>query len=303
VSADLADNPLLVTDGLPRFDRIKPEHIVPAVRKVLADASAKFDEIEKTVEPTWASAVESLDELNTPFQYAWSPVSHFLGVLNSPELRKAHEEVLPEVVTFSLRVGQSEPVYRALKGIKEGPDWSSLSEGQKRIVDHKILDAELAGIGLTGERRERFNAIAQEMSQVTTDFSNHVLDATKAFSITLTDPADVVGLPPSLLRLASHSHNATLEEGQTPGSEEAGPWRFTLEAPSFGPFMQHSRRRDLRETMYRAYVTRAASGDWDNTALITKILALRTEEAQLLGFSTFAELSLAKKMAPNVEMV
>jgi oligopeptidase A len=303
VSAELADNPLLVTDGLPRFDRIKPEHVAPAVRKVLADASAKFDEIEKTVEATWASAVESLDELNTPFQYAWSPVSHFLGVLNSPELRKAHEEVLPEVVSFSLRVGQSEPVYRALKGIKGRPDWSSLSEAQKRIIDHKILDAELAGIGLTGEKRERFNAIAQEMSQVTTDFSNHVLDATKAFSITLTDRADVEGLPESLLRLASHSHNATLEEGQTPGSEEAGPWRFTLEAPSFGPFMQHSRRRDLRESMYRAYVTRAASGDWDNTPLITKILALRTEEAQLLGFSTFAELSLAKKMAPNVEMV
>jgi oligopeptidase A len=302
-ASDLAENPLLVTDGLPPFDRINPEHVVPAVQKVLADASAKFDEIEKTVEPTWASAVESLDDLNTPFQYAWSPVSHFLGVLNSPELRKAHEEVLPEVVTFSLRVGQSEPVYRALKMIKEGPAWASLSEAQKRIVDHKILDAELAGIGLTGEKRERFNAIAQEMSQVTTDFSNHVLDATKAFSITLTDRADVEGLPPSLLRLASHSHNATLVEGQTPGSEEAGPWRFTLEAPSFGPFMQHSRRRDMREKMYRAYVTRAASGDWDNTPLITKILALRTEEAQLLGFSTFAELSLAKKMAPNVETV
>ncbi len=125
-TAELAENPLLVTDGFPRFDRIKPEHIVPAVRKVLADASAKFDGIEKNVEPTWASAVESLDDLNTPFQYAWSPVSHFLGVLNSPELRKAHEEVLPEVVTFSLRVGQSEPVYRALKGLKEGPAWCQL---------------------------------------------------------------------------------------------------------------------------------------------------------------------------------
>ncbi len=306
-TAELADNPLLVTDGLPRFDRIRPEHVVPAVRKVLADASAQFEQIEKNVEPTWASAVESLDDLNTPFQYAWSPVSHLLGVLNSPELRKAHEEVLPEVVTFSLRVGQSEPVYRALKGLKEGPQWAKLSGAQRRIVDHKILDAELAGIGLSGEKRERFNAIVQEMSQLTTDFSNHVLDATKAFSITLTDRADVEGLPPSLLRLASHSHNATIAEtadaGQTPGTEEAGPWRFTLEFPSFGPFMQHSRRRDLREKMYRAYITRAASGEWDNTPLIAKILALRTEEAQLLGFATFAELSLAKKMAPNVETV
>jgi oligopeptidase A len=302
-STDLADNPLLVTDGLPRYDCIKPEHIVPAVRKVLVDASTRFEQIEKQVEPTWASAVESLDELNTPFQYAWSPVSHLLGVLNSPELRKAHEEVLPEVVTFGLRVSQSEPVYRALKGLKEGAAWASLSRAQQRIVDHKILDAELAGIGLTGEKRERFNAIAQELSQVSTDFSNRVLDATKAFSITLTEPADVDGLPPSLLRLATHSHNSTIEAGQTPGSEEAGPWRFTLEAPSFGPFLQHSRRRDLREKMYRAYVTRASSGEWDNTPLITKMLALRAEEAQLLGFATFAELSLAKKMAPNVGTV
>ncbi len=230
-------------------------------------------------------------------------MSHLLGVLNSPELRKAHEEVLPEVVTFSLRVGQSEPVYRALKGLKDGPAWATLTGPQRRIVEHKILDAELAGIGLSGEKRERFNAIAQEMSQLTTDFSNHVLDATKAYSITLTDRADVEGLPPSLLRLASHSHNAMLEDGQASGTEEAGPWRFTLEFPSFGPFMQHSRRRDLREKMYRAYITRAASGEWDNTPLVAKILSLRAEEAHLLGFSTFAELSLAKKMAPSVEMV
>ena len=302
-TAELADNPLLVTDGLPRFDRIQPEHVVPAVQKVLADASARFEQIEKTVEPTWASSVESLEELNTPFQYSWSPVSHLLGVLNSPELRKAHEEVLPEVVTFSLRVGQSEPVYRALKGLKEGPSWATLTGPQRRIVEQKILDAELAGIGLSGEKRERFNAIVQELSQLTTDFSNHVLDATKAFSIALTDRADVEGLPPSLLRLASHSHNAMLEDGQTSGTEEAGPWRFTLEFPSFGPFMQHSRRRDLREKMYRAYITRASSGEWDNTPLVAKILSLRAEEAQLLGFSTFAELSLAKKMAPSVEMV
>jgi oligopeptidase A len=302
-TSELTDNPLLVTDGLPRFDRIKPEHVVPAARKVLADASARFNEIEKTVEPTWESAVESLDDLNTPFQYAWSPVSHFLGVLNSPELRRAHEEVLPEVVAFSLRVGQSEPIYRALKGIKEGPAWSSLAGAQRRIVEHKILDAELAGIGLTGAKRERFNQIVQELSQLTTDFSNHVLDATKAFSITLTDRADVEGLPESLLRLAAHSYNSMLVEGQLPGSEETGPWRLTLEMPSYGPFLQHSRRRDLREKMYRSYVTRAASGEWDNTPLITKILALRTEEAQLLGFSTYAELSLAKKMAPNVDVV
>jgi oligopeptidase A len=301
--AQLADNPLLVADGLPRFDRIEPPHVVPAVRKVLADATARFEQIEREITPSWSSAVEALDELNIPFQYAWSPVSHLLGVLNSPELRKAHEEILADVVSFSLRVGQSEPVYRALKGLKEGRDWPSLSEAQRRIVDQKLLDAELSGIGLSGEARERFNAIVQELSQLSTDFSNHVLDATKAFSIVVTDPAEVEGLPPSLLRLASQSHNSVLAEGQAPGTEATGPWRFTLEFPSFGPFIQHSRRRELRETLYRAYITRASSGPLDNTPLVQKILALRGEKARLLGFKTFAELSLAKKMAPSVAAV
>ncbi len=301
--APSADNPLLVTDGLPRFDRIEPAHVVPAIRKVLADAAARFEQSERDIKPTWEAAVESLDDLNTPFQYSWGPVSHLLGVLNSPELRQAHEEVLPEVVSFSLRISQSEPVYRALKQLKEGSAWSTLSEAQRRIVDQKILDAELSGIGLTGEARERFNAIVQELSQLNTDFSNHVLDATKAFAIVVSDPAEVEGLPPSLLRLASQSYNGTLSEGAKPGTEEVGPWRFTLEFPSYGPFMQHSRRRELREKMYRAYVTRASSCPLDNTPLIQKILSLRAEKARLLGFTTFAELSLAKKMAPSVASV
>jgi oligopeptidase A len=298
-----ADNPLLATEGLPPFDRIRAEHVVPAVHKVLADSTARFEALEKSIQPTWASAVEAFDELDVPFQYAWGPVSHLLGVLNSADLRAAHEKVLGEVVSFGLRVGQSEPVYRALKGLKEGPAWASLDEAQRRIVQHKILDAELSGIGLQGADRERFNDIVRELSQLTTDFSNHVLDATKAFSIVLTDREDVEGLPPSLLRLASQSHNSNLPEGQIPGTQETGPWRFTLEFPSYGPFLQHSRRRELREKMYRAYIARASSDEYDNSPLIKTILALRGEKARLLGFQTFAELSLAKKMAPSVAAV
>lgn len=302
-SMDLAENPLLVTDGLPRFDRIEAQHVVPAVRKILADVTARFEQLEKDVQPTWESAVENFDELGIPFQYAWGPVSHLLGVLNSPELRHAHEEVLPEVVAFGLRVGQSEPVFRALTQLKAGDAWKSLSEAQRRIVDQKILDARLSGIALAGEERERFNAIVRDLSQLNTDFSNHVMDATKAFSITLTDRKDVEGLPPSLLRLASAAHNGTLTDESQHGTDAAGPWRFTLEFPSYGPFMQHSTRRELREQMYRAYIMRASSGDLDNAPLIQNIIALRTEKAKLLGFSTFAELSLAKKMAPSVQAV
>ena len=178
-----------------------------------------------------------------------------------------------------------------------------MSEAQRRIVDQKILDAELSGIGLTGEARERFNAIVQELSQLNTDFPITCSTRRKAFAIVVSHPAEVEGLPPSLLRLASQSYNGTLAEGTQPGTEEAGPWRFTLEFPSYGPFMQHSFARELREKMYRAYVTRASTGPLDNTPLIQKILSLRAEKARLLGFNTFAELSLAKKMAPSLASV
>ena len=256
--------------------------------------------------PTWASAVEALDELNTPFQYSWGPVSHLLGVKNSPELRKAHEEVLPEVVSFSLRVSPERVDFTAALEVAPGgsrlvlafrsptADRRSGRSSMPNFVGHRALRCGRAS-GLMPSCRK--------LVPVEHRFSDHVLDATKEFSIVVSDPAEVEGLPPSLLRLASQTYNGTLAEGAQPGTEEAGPWRFTLEFPSYGPFMQHSRRRELREKMYRAYVTRASSGPLDNTPLIQKILALREEKARLLGFQTFAELSLAKKMAPSVSSV
>ncbi|MGH7202161.1 MAG: M3 family metallopeptidase, partial [Planctomycetaceae bacterium] len=201
--ADVANNPLLVTDGLPRFDRIEPEHVVPAVRHVLAAAQQKIEHLEANLEPTWAGVMRPLDAIGRPFEYAWGPVSHLMGVKNSPELRAAHEAVLGDVVSFSLRVRQSEPVYRAVKQIREGAEWNRLDEPQQRIIEQKLLNVELSGIGLQGEQRERFNAIERELSQLSTDFSNHVLDATKAWSLIVTDAADAEGLPESFRRLAA----------------------------------------------------------------------------------------------------
>ncbi|MBE9020417.1 M3 family metallopeptidase, partial [Chroococcidiopsidales cyanobacterium LEGE 13417] len=157
-----------------------------------------------------------------------------------------------------------------------------------------------SGVGLAGEQRERFNAIQLELAELTTKFSNNVLDATKAFSLTLTSPDEVEGLPPSWLSLAAQAARAAGEEKATP---EIGPWRVTLDFPSYLPFMQHGKRRDLREKLYRAFISRASSGDLDNTPLIEKILQLRREKANLLGFNSYAELSLASKMAPSVDAV
>ena len=287
---ELNDNPLLLTDGLPRFDRIKPEHIVPAVRLVLAQAEQRLTEIEQSLSglerPTWDNLFSPLEELDRPFDFAWKPIGHLFGVLNSPELRTAYETVLPEVVRFGLRASQSQPIYEAVKRLKDQAS-ESLSPTRQRIVDQKLLSAKLSGIALAGEQRERFNAIAEELSQLSTDFSNHVLDATKAYELILTQPDEIAGLPPSLLQLAEQSYRQKSGEQDTnssaPTRNSAGPWRITLDGPIVTPFLQHSLRRDLRETVYRAFISRASTGEWDNSEIISKILKLRREKAELLG--------------------
>ena len=320
ISITSNDNPLLLTEGLPRYDLIRPEHIVPAVRQILSDAERQLTGLETSLttidRPCWDDLFVPLERIDRPFDYAWKPVSHLFGVLNSAELRTAYETVLPEVVRFGLRASQSRPIYEAVKRLKEQCE-STLNSAQQRIVDQRLLSARLSGIKLEGEQLDRFNAIVEELSQLSTEFSNHVLDATKAFELILTQPDEVAGLPPSLLQLAAQSFNQANAKKADDGSSDitksetnsqaatpdAGPWRITLDGPIVTPFLQHCRRRDLRETIYRAFISRAASGQWDNSENISRILKLRREKAELLGFKTFAELSLAEKMAPGVSAV
>ncbi|BAY08791.1 M3 family metallopeptidase [Calothrix sp. NIES-2098] len=299
-NATISQNPLLQGAGLPPFTEIKPEQVVPAFKQLLTELDAELATLETNVQPTWSGLVEPLDKLTERLIWSWGIVNHLMGVKNSPELREAYEAVQPEVVQFLTKLGQSQPLYNAFKALRSSDAWNSLESAQQRIVEAAIRDAELSGVGLQGEARERFNAIQMELAELSTKFSNHVLDATKAFSLTLTSKEEIDGLPQSLLSLAAQAARAAGEENATP---ENGPWRITLDFPSYGPFMQHSTRRDLREQLYKAYISRAASGDLDNNPLIDRILELRQELAGLLGFKNFAELSLASKMAPNVEAV
>lgn len=179
-------------------------------------------------------------------------------------------------------------------------DWKNMSMAQQRIITAAIRETELSGVGLQGEKAKRFNEIQLELAELTTQFSNNVLDATKAFNLDLTDPADIAGLPPSLLAQAAQASRAGGQEQATP---ESGPWRITLDYPSYVPFMQHSQQRHLREQVYKALVSRAAGGEWDNAAPIERILTLRREMSQILGFESYATMSLASKMAPNVAAV
>jgi oligopeptidase A len=267
---------------------------------LLDDLTTALEVLEANVTPTWAGLVEPLTHIEERLGWSWGIVGHLMGVKNSPELRAAYEEVQPALVQFATRLGQSQPLYDAFKQMQASVDWEHLESAQQRIVESSIREAELSGVGLQGAEKERFNDIQQTLAELTTKFANNVLDATKAFSLTLTTAEEVDGLPPSLLALAAQ---AARDAGETESTVESGPWRITLDYPSYGPFMQHSRRRDLRERLYRAFVTRASAGELDNAPNIDRILELRYEMAQLLGYRTYAELSLARKMAPSVAAI
>lgn len=297
-------NPLLQGKGLPPFEAITPEHVVPGIEKLIQTLSQDLAALEERIQvsnaATWEAIVAPLTAITERLGWSWGIIGHLMGVKNSPELRSAYETVQPALVQFANQISQSQAIYNGLKRLQNSDQWSSLDDAQKRIVDAAVRDAELSGVGLTGEPKTKFNEIQQALAELSTQFSNHVLDATKAFSLTLTDKADIAGLPDSLLSLTAQ---AAREAGDEAATVEAGPWRITLDMPSYAPFLRHAQRRDLREQLYRAFITRASVGDLDNGPLIEKILNLRRQQADLLGFSDYAQLSLARKMAPSVAAV
>lgn len=293
-------NTLLIGKGLPPFESIKSEDVVPAITELLIELEQELINLEGTVKPTWNDLVEPLQKLEDRLTWSWGIVGHLMGVKNSPELRKAYNEIQPKVVEFINKLNQSQPIYQAFKNLSNSDSWENLDVGQKRIVEAAIKDAELSGVSLEGGKRENFNAIELELAELSNKFSNNVLDATKAFSLTLTKKEEVDSLPPSLLSLAAQ---AARDDGAENATAENGPWRITLDYPSFIPFMQHCKKRELREQLYKASISRASSEELNNYPLIQRILELRQEKTKILGFNSYAELSLATKMAPSVAAV
>ncbi|MGH2415223.1 MAG: M3 family metallopeptidase, partial [Microcystaceae cyanobacterium] len=299
-NATLIDNPLLVGKGLPPFEKIEPEHVVPAITQLLSELKEELTQLEANVTSTWNGLVEPLTRIEERLSWSWGIVGHLMGVKNSPQLREAYETIQPQVIHFGNQLSQSKPLYEAFKSLHQGNNWETLEPAQKRIVAAAIRDAELSGVGLEGEKRNRFNEIQLELAELATKFSNNLLDATKAFKLKLTRPEEIEGLPSSLLSLAAQTARTEGEENATP---EAGPWVITLDYPSYIPFLKYSTNRELREKLYKASISRASSGQWNNTPLIDRLLQLRQEQANLLGYNSYAEVSLARKMAPDVETV
>jgi len=299
-SADASPSPLLVGEGLPQFNAITPEQVDRAIPQLLAELGAELDALETSLgqrlaspqaEPLhWAELMDPLHHLGERLRWSWGVVSHLNGVCNTPELREAHQRQQGAVVAFGNRAGQSQVIHSALQQLA---GQSGLDTTQRRILAAELRDMELRGVGLRGAEQEAFNAASQQLAELATTYSNHVLDATNGWSLLLTDEAQLAGLPASLRELLAQ---AAASEGQQ-------GWRLGLDMPRVMPFLKYSARRDLRETVYRAQVARASSGELDNSPLIEQILTLKHQQAQRLGYGTWAQVSLASKMAGSVAEV
>ncbi len=291
------DNPLLQLEALPPFAHIRPEHVEPAIDHLLARNRARIAALlESLEEPGWETLIEPLEEWDDELERAWSPVSHMNSVVNSEALRAAYNACLPKLSEYATEMGQNEALYRAYRRLAESGQ--PLDPAQRKVLENALRDFHLSGIDLPADKKTRYREISQQLSQLTSRFSENLLDCTNAWEKRIEDPALLAGLPQSALDLARQTAEQRGHEG----------WLFTLDYPSYFPVMSYADDRALRRELYEAYNTRASDQGphdrkFDNSAIMEEILALRHELAQLLGFANYAERSLATKMARSTDEV
>lgn len=287
-------NPLLECDALPAFDQIKPEHVVPAIEQVLSECRAAVATAVEQAAPSYANVVVPLEEVNDRLSRVWSPVSHLNAVCSTPELRQAHDACLPLLSDYGTWLGQHAGLYAVYQQLCAQPEFAQLPVAAQQAMTIALRDFRLTGVALADDAKERYAAISARLSELSAQFSNNVLDATQAWSWQCDDVSALPGVPSSALEAAAARAAAAGHSG----------YRFTLDLPAYLPVVTYCRDRALRRTFYEAYATRASelgphAGQFDNGPLIAEILALRHEQAQLLGYANYAELSLATKMAPS----
>lgn len=291
------NNPFLAYEELPRFNDVEAWQLELAVSALLPELRDELAKLEAMDTTDFDALMQPYRKLSQRLSFVWGLAGHLLSVRNEDELRAVYEKVQPVLVSFSIEIGQSKALYDTFLAIQARED---LTEAQRRIIDSMVLSAQHSGVGLEGAKKERFNEIQAELARLSTAFGNNVLDSTKAFEVILTDKSRTAGLEPSFLKMAAQSAR---QAGHEDATAEDGPWRITLDVPSAFPVLKHAKDRELRKEVYKAYTTRASSGDKDNTDLIAQILRLRKEEADILGYDNFASLSLSTKMAQDVQAV
>ncbi len=290
-------NPLLNFAGLPRFAEIKPEHVAPAIEQLLAENRALIARLlADSATPTWQSFVVPMENANERLSRAWGPVGHLNAVMNSPELREAYNATLPMITQYYAEMGQNLDLFRKFKALHGSPEFAGLSPARKKIIENELRDFRLGGAELPDGQKVRFMQIQERLAELSSRFSDNLLDSTNDFTLIILNRDELNGLPDDVLQTAQEAAKAADRDG----------WLFTLKAPSYMPVMQYGENRALREQMYRAYGTRASefgNAEWDNSALMDEIIKLRAEEASLLGFANYGELSLASKMARSPQQV
>lgn len=290
-------NPLLHFAGLPKFNEIKPEHVGPAVDALIAEGRALVEELATSKEaPTWYNFAVKLEDHSEKLGRSWSQVGHMNAVVNSPALREAYNDNLAKLTDFYSDLSQDERLYAKFKAIQASMEFANLTPTQQKIINNEVRDFKLGGAELPAEQKARFKEVSEALSKLSSRFEENIMDNTNDFKHLVEKVTDLAGLPEDAIEAAKEAATADGKEG----------YQFSLHFPSYMPVLQYADNRALRETMYRAYATRASElskPEWDNTALISDILKLKREEAQMLGFSNFAELSLATKMADSPKHV
>eukprot|EP00557_Chaetoceros_sp_GSL56_P007296 CAMPEP_0176490158 /NCGR_PEP_ID=MMETSP0200_2-20121128/7716_1 /TAXON_ID=947934 /ORGANISM="Chaetoceros sp., Strain GSL56" /LENGTH=770 /DNA_ID=CAMNT_0017887435 /DNA_START=111 /DNA_END=2423 /DNA_ORIENTATION=+ len=324
VSTSVAANPFLDQESLPRFASIEPSYLTPAVTELVEKLESDFASFESNISKSggekdvaYEDVLPALERMQFPLGYVWGVAGHLQGVKNGDELREAYEKNQPKVVTTMTKFSQSAALYDALVAIEKSWEESSGQDDfytmqKKRAVKNSLLQMKLGGVGLEGKEKERFNEIKLRLAEISTSFSNNVLDATKAFSLDIENHESVTNVPASAKAMWANSYKTAMaaQGKDVEVDAESGPWRITLDAPSYIAAMQHLPDRAIREKIYKASITRASEftkveGEKvkNNIPLIYETLKLKYERAKMLGFSNPAEMSLARKMAPSVDSV
>ncbi|MDO8179165.1 MAG: M3 family metallopeptidase [Undibacterium sp.] len=298
MTQDNLQNPLLDFSDLPKFDAIKPEHITPAIDALLELNRNVITQLEQTTaQVTWENFVEPLENSTEQLGRAWGVVGHLNAVIDTPELRAVYNENQPKITEFWTELGQNLALFDKYKALYAKADFASLPPARKTIITNAIRDFRLSGAELADDKKKRYAEIQEKHAALSTKFSENVLDATNAYSLLIENSDELVGLPEEVLQAA----RSAAEKDNEPG------YKFTLHFPSYFPILQYADNRALRETIYRANATKAselgAKPEWDNTTIINALLELRKEEAVLLGYENFAEVSLVAKMAETPKQV
>lgn len=296
----MSRNPLLESHVLPPFAEIRAVHVVPAVETLLSESREAIDHLAQqaaSTPPTWENFAAPLEAVNDRLSQTWSPVAHLNGTMNTPELREAYQACLEQLSAFSTWVGQHEGLFHGWQALKDSL-WEQLDTAQQRTVDNALRDFRLAGVDLPADKKARYGEIQSRLSTLSNQFSNNVLDATQAWHKDIDNPHELTGVPQSALDTLKAAAEAKGVEG----------YRITLDFPSFFPIVSYADNRELRREVYTAFVTRASdqgpdAGKFDNAPILEETLALRHELAKLLGFNTYADYSLATKMADSPEQV